>query len=37
VPLIYREYGMGHEISPTSLSELSAWLEEKILSAGKKT
>ncbi|HEY1231899.1 MAG TPA: dienelactone hydrolase family protein [Candidatus Binatia bacterium] len=37
VPLMYREYGMGHEISPTSLSELSAWLEEKILSAGKKT
>ncbi len=31
VPLSYREYSMGHEISPTSLSELSAWLEEKIL------
>ena len=36
VPLSYREYGMGHEIGPTSLSELSAWLEEKILSAREK-
>jgi phospholipase/carboxylesterase len=32
VPLTYREYDMGHEITPKSLSDLSAWLEEKILS-----
>lgn len=31
VPLTYHEYPMGHEISPRSLSDLSAWLEEKIL------
>jgi phospholipase/carboxylesterase len=34
VPLTYREYAMGHEIGPKSLADLSAWLEEKILSAG---
>ena len=34
VPLTYREYPMGHEISARSLSDLSAWLEEKILSTG---
>jgi phospholipase/carboxylesterase len=34
VPLTYREYEMGHEIRPKNLSDLSAWLEEKILSAG---
>lgn len=28
----YREYDMGHEISPRSLAELSDWLEEKVLS-----
>lgn len=28
----YREYEMGHEISPQSLADLSAWLEEKVLS-----
>jgi phospholipase/carboxylesterase len=32
VPLTYREYEMGHEIRPRSLSDLSAWLEEKVLS-----
>ena len=32
VPLTYREYDMGHEISPRSLSDLSAWLAEKVLS-----
>ena len=32
VPLTYREYDMGHEITPGSLSDLSAWLEEKVLS-----
>jgi phospholipase/carboxylesterase len=32
VPLTYREYDMGHEISPKSLGDLSAWLQEKVLS-----
>ena len=32
VPLTYREYDMGHEIRPRSLSDLSVWLEEKVLS-----
>ena len=32
VPLTYRQYEMGHEIRPKSLSDLSAWLEEKVLS-----
>jgi phospholipase/carboxylesterase len=32
VPLTYREYDMGHEITPRSLNDLSAWLEEKVLS-----
>jgi phospholipase/carboxylesterase len=32
VPLTYREYDMGHEIRPKSLSDLSNWLEEKVLS-----
>ncbi len=32
VPLTYREYTMGHEISAASLDGLSQWLEEKILS-----
>lgn len=32
VPLTYREYDMGHEITPRGLSELSTWLEEKVLS-----
>lgn len=30
VPLTYREYDMGHEIRPRSLSDLSAWLEENV-------
>ena len=30
VPLTYREYDMGHEIAPRSLTELSDWLEEKV-------
>lgn len=33
LPLTFREYEMGHEIRPRSLSDLSAWLEEKILSS----
>jgi phospholipase/carboxylesterase len=32
IPLTYQEYEMGHEIRPKALSELSAWLEEKVLS-----
>lgn len=32
MPLTYREYDMGHEITPRSLNDLSAWLEEKVLS-----
>ena len=32
VPVTYREYEMGHEITPRSLTDLSAWLEEKVLS-----
>ena len=31
----YREYDMGHEISPRSLADLSAWLQEKVLSVGE--
>jgi len=30
VPLTYREYEMGHEIRPGSLSELSTWLEARL-------
>jgi phospholipase/carboxylesterase len=33
VPLTYREYDMGHEITPKSLSDLSTWLQEKVLSS----
>ena len=32
IPVTYREYQMGHEIRPKSLSDLSAWLEENVLS-----
>jgi phospholipase/carboxylesterase len=28
VPLTYREYDMGHEITPRSLTELSGWLSD---------
>ncbi|HWP57998.1 MAG TPA: alpha/beta hydrolase-fold protein [Candidatus Acidoferrales bacterium] len=31
LPVTYREYDIGHEISPRSLGELSVWLEEKVL------
>ena len=31
LPLTFREYDMGHEITPASLRDLSAWLEEKVL------
>jgi phospholipase/carboxylesterase len=30
LPLTFREYDMGHEIRPTSLMDLSAWLEENL-------
>ena len=30
-PVTYREYDMGHEITPRSVADLSAWLEEKVL------
>lgn len=32
VPVTYREYDMGHEIRPRSLTDLSTWLAEKVLS-----
>jgi phospholipase/carboxylesterase len=32
VPVTYREYDMGHEINAQSLGDLSAWLQEKVLS-----
>ena len=32
VPVTYREYDMGHEITQKSLTDLSAWLEEKVIS-----
>jgi phospholipase/carboxylesterase len=35
VPLTYHDYEMGHEISPRSLNDLSAWLEEKLPSSIK--
>jgi len=31
LPLTFREYEMAHEITPGSMRELSAWLEEKVL------
>jgi phospholipase/carboxylesterase len=31
LPLTFREYEMAHEITPGSMRELSAWLEEKLL------
>jgi phospholipase/carboxylesterase len=32
VPVTYREYDMGHELNARSLADLSAWLQEKVLS-----
>jgi phospholipase/carboxylesterase len=32
VPVTYRDFEMGHEISADSLAQLSDWLQEKILS-----
>jgi phospholipase/carboxylesterase len=31
IPVTYREYGMGHEITAQSLRDLSGWLQEKML------
>ena len=31
VPVSYREYDMGHEITSQSLADLSRWLDEKVL------
>ncbi|MBI2533049.1 MAG: dienelactone hydrolase family protein [Deltaproteobacteria bacterium] len=35
VPLTYREYDMGHEIRPRSLTDLSAWLEKNVGATGR--
>jgi phospholipase/carboxylesterase len=35
VPLTYREYGMGHEITPPSLADLSDWLENNVGATGQ--
>ncbi|GIW42184.1 MAG: phospholipase [Candidatus Binatia bacterium] len=32
VPVTYREFDMGHEITPRSLAALSDWLREKVIS-----
>ncbi len=32
VPVTYREFDMGHEINADSVQDLSAWLEQKVLS-----
>ena len=32
VPVIYREYEMGHEINAESLTDLTRWLEDKVRS-----
>jgi len=32
VPVIYREYEMGHEINAESLADLTQWLDDKIRS-----
>lgn len=32
IPVTYREYEMGHQISQRSLADLTAWLEDKVLS-----
>jgi len=32
VPVTYREYEMGHELNAQSLTDLSGWLQEKVLS-----
>jgi len=32
VPVTYHEYEMGHELNAQSLTDLSGWLQEKVLS-----
>jgi phospholipase/carboxylesterase len=32
VPMVFREYPMGHEIRPEALREIVRWLEERVLS-----
>jgi predicted esterase len=32
VPLTYREYDMGHEITSQSLTDLVQWLQDHVLS-----
>lgn len=32
IPVTYREYDMGHELNAQSLTDLSRWLQEKVLS-----
>lgn len=32
VPVVFREYAMGHEIRPDALREIMRWLEERVLS-----
>lgn len=32
VPVAYREFDMGHQISAESIADLSGWLQEKVLS-----
>jgi phospholipase/carboxylesterase len=34
VPLTFKEYQMGHEITPRGLYDLSAWLEENVRATG---
>ncbi|MSP38770.1 MAG: hypothetical protein EXR70_09805 [Deltaproteobacteria bacterium] len=35
VPLTFKEYEMGHEIRPRSLTDLSAWLETNVGATGR--
>ena len=35
VPLIFKEYEMGHEIRPKGLYDLSVWLEENVGATGR--
>jgi phospholipase/carboxylesterase len=35
VPLTFKEYPMGHEIRPSSLADLSAWLDKNVGATGR--
>jgi phospholipase/carboxylesterase len=37
VPLIFKEYQMGHEIGSKGLYDLSAWLQEKVRATGGRS